>query len=318
MEYKDYYKILGVPRNATEEEIRRAYRRLAKLYHPDRNPGNKEAEEKFKEINEAYEVLSDPEKRRRYDALGANWQLYEQWARSGGGAQGQPFDWGIFGFEQQPGRGRRAGSRRVYETLEDLLGGDIFSDFFRTFFGDFERAAGRRPGRGAEQELEVTLADAYAGAVKPYDIIAPDGRARRVEVRIPPGVRDGDVVRVTVPGLGDLSFRVKVRPDPQFERKGDDLYVEVPVKLTTCILGGEVEVPTPTGKLILKIPPGTQNGQVFRLRGQGMPRPENPSQRGDLYARVRVVLPTRLTDRQRALFEELARLETAETYAGAR
>lgn len=320
MEYKDYYDVLGVSRDASKDEIRRAFRRLARKHHPDVNPGDAEAEERFKEINEAYEVLSDPEKRQKYDRLGADWQRYQQAGGRPGG-----FDWG------QWTTGAPGGAQRVYvrqgtpEDLEDLFGGGSpFSDFFSQIFGGMGAPGGAaqaeagpggfeyriRPQRGRdyEQEVEISLREAYQGTTR---ILQRNGR--RLEVRIPPGARTGTRVRMAGEGgqgaaggeAGDLYLRVRVQPDAQFERDGADLRVEVPVDLYTAVLGGETRVPTMNGSVMLSIPPGTQNGQVFRLRGKGMPRLGQPDQHGDLYAEVDVRLPTELSPRQRELFEEL-------------
>ena len=310
MEYKDYYRILGVDRNATEKEIKQAYRRLARKYHPDVNPGDKEAEERFKEINEAYEVLSDPEKRRKYDQLGASWQ---QWQRMGGNPR--DFDWSQWFSREWPG-----GRVHVeYGDLGDLFGEGIFSDFFRAIFGD----VGTRPrarwwearpryarGQDYEQPVEISLEEAFHGTKR---VLEKDGR--RLEVTIPPGVRTGSRVRIAGqggPGVGggrpgDLYLKVTVLPHPIFKRQGDDLHCEVPVDLYTAVLGGEVRVPTLEGDVMLKIPPGTQGGQTFRLRGKGMPNLRNPRQRGDLYVKVQVQVPQNLSQRERELFRELAK-----------
>jgi len=306
MEYKDYYKILGVSRNATQKEIKQAYRRLARKYHPDVNPGDKEAEERFKEINEAYEVLSDPEKRRKYDALGAQW---EQWRRMGGDPNA--FDWSRW-FAQRPGM------EGVWVEYGDL--GDLFSDFFRAIFG----GVGSRPrttawwttrraqrGRDYEQPVQITLEEAFHGTTRMLQV-----NGRRLEVKIPPGVKTGSRIRLAGEGgvgfgggpRGDLYLRIEVLPHPTFERKDDDLYCEIPVDLYVAILGGEVRVPTLSGAVLLKIPPETQSGRTFRLQGQGMPHLRNPSRRGDLYVKVKVVLPQNLSPRERELFRELARL----------
>ncbi len=307
MDYKDYYKILGVPKDATEKDIKTAYRKLARKLHPDVNPNDKSAQEKFKDVNEAYEVLSDSDKRKKYDTLGANWQQYEQFQHAGG--QG-PFQWG----------GNSGGQYRTVnpEELEQMFG-DLggTSDFFRTFFGGggFQprgRTARARRGDDASIPLELTLEEAYHGARR----MVQSGN-RRIEVNIKPGVRTGSRVRVAGQGHpggggaepGDLYLDVEVLPDAQFERKGDDLYTTVPVGLYTMILGGEARVPTlKGGQLLLKIPPGTQNGKQFRLSGKGMPRLNEPNSYGDLYAEVRVVLPDKLSDRELKLFRELAEL----------
>ncbi|HEY7983208.1 MAG TPA: J domain-containing protein [Ktedonobacterales bacterium] len=335
MDYKDYYKILGVNKSASADEIKKAYRKLARKYHPDVNPGDKSAESRFKEINEAYEVLSDPEKRQKYNTLGPNWQ--EQ-----------------FGFSGAPRTrtygGGTAGGRTAPYDFEDPTG---FSDFFEALFG--RRGAGtqagtqgagrptaqeafRQAGENIEQPIEITLADAFRGTSKTFLLQVPETcptcggtgrtgnracptcggtgtttRNKRIEVKIPAGVDVGSRVRVAGeghPGVGggprgDLYLIVGVKPDPVFERKGDDLTVDVPVPLTTAVLGGEAPVPLPDGKrVLLKIPPETQNAQTFLLRGKGMPRLRGDGQ-GNLLARVRVVLPTQLSERERELFAAL-------------
>jgi curved DNA-binding protein len=296
VDYKDYYKILGVPKGASEKEIKAAYRRLARKHHPDVNPGNKEAEARFKEIGEAYEVLSDKDKRRRYDTLGANWQA------DGQRPQGWP-----------------SGGARV--DFEDLGAGG-FSEFFRTFFG--AGAAGFGGGTGfpgeelpvadAEAEVDLTLGEVLRGTTRE---VLVSGSRRRVEVKIPPGVREGSRVRVAGEGgrgaggrKGDLYLRVRVAPDPTFERRADDLQTTIRVPLTAAVLGGEAQVPTLDGSIGIKIPPGTPAGQVFRLRGHGLPRLGEKGARGDLLATLAVELPRSLTDEQKQLFEELRRTGT--------
>ncbi len=329
MEFKDYYSTLGVAKTATDKEIKQAYRKLARKHHPDVNPGDKSAEARFKDINEAYEVLGDPEKRKKYDELGANWRMYEQAGANpfnqGAGPQGG--GWNVhFG-----GGGPSGGFRTMTEDDMREMFGDAnpFSDFFQTFFGgaEPEAAGGRRTGRGArtraragrdfEQEIELGLEDAFHGATRRLSI-KHDGHARTVDVRIPPGVGEGSRVRIAGEGehgasggqAGDLYLRIHVRPHPQFERKGKDLYTHVTVPLTTAVLGGEAEVPTLGGKsLRLKVPPSTQNAQVFRLKGHGMPGVGKPGEHGDLYATVDVQLPRQLTKEQRAHFEALQKLE---------
>lgn len=328
MEYKDYYKVLGVSRGASGDEIKKAFRKLARKYHPDVNPGDKKAEEKFKEINEAYEVLSDPEKRKKYDTLGPNWQ--EQ-----------------FGFQPGAGAGRRTYTYRTSPLDFDATG---FSDFFEALFGRGATGGGptgtrtqdfrRRAGENIEQPVEVTLQEAYTGAARTFNIqsteVCPvcygtgevDGRIcsncggqgmvprnKRIQVKIPAGVDNGSRIRVAgegQPGIGggprgDLYLVISVKPDPVFERKGDNLYRDIDVDLVTAMLGGEVPVPLLDGrKLMLTIPPETQNGRTFRLAGKGMPRLRGEGS-GDLYARVKVVLPMHLTAEERELFERLAR-----------
>jgi curved DNA-binding protein len=289
MEDRDYYRTLGVPRDASAKEIKRAYRRLARELHPDRNPEDGMAEERFKQVNEAYEVLGDPEKRRKYDRLGANWK---QWERMSGDPRHSGF---------RPGRGGVE-----YVNLDDILGGGGDFGFFDRIFGGRARPAGSygpraRPAPAREQPVDVTLEEACAGTRR---VVSVDGR--RLEVKIPPGVDTGARVRVGVPG-GDLYLRVRVLHHDLFERRGDDLHCDVPVDLYTAVLGGDIRVPTLTGAVNLKIPRETQGGRTFRLRGQGMPRLRQPERRGDLLARVRVVIPEALTDEEQALFRELAR-----------
>ncbi len=321
MDFKDYYATLGVPKTASDKEIKQAFRKLARKHHPDVNPGDKVAESKFKEINEAYEVLGDSDKRKKYDELGANWRMYEQQARSGG----QPFGGGW-----SPGQGgARAGYRTMTpEEMEDLFGdSNPFSDFFTTFFGGEgfggsgtrEPRAGRgrrRPGRDIENEIELNLEDAYQGATRRL-LLRHNGQAKHVDVRIPAGVTDGSRVRVSGEGeqgmggaeSGNLYLRVRLAQHPVFERKGRDLYVKTPVPMTTAVLGGEANVQTLSGKAArLRIPALTQNGQLFRLKGYGMPAVGKIDETGDLYARVDVQLPTRLSDQEREHFEALKRL----------
>ena len=320
VDFKDYYKTLGVSRDADEKAIRQAYRKLARQYHPDVNPGDQAAEEKFKEINEANEVLSDPEKRKKYDEMFDYYQRYGQWP----GADGQAAGAGGFG-------GFGNGNYRYYtvdpEDLEDLFGGSSpFSDFFETYFhsgfgsegGLVSRYATRssraRVGQDVESDVEVTLAEAYQGATRTFEVADPDGSTRRLEVKIPAGVDEGARIRVSGQGLqgtegrGNLYLRVHIVPDSRFSREGTTLHTTIEVPLAIAMLGGEVQVPTPDGRrLLLRVPEGTDNGKSFRLRGQGMPRLGQPDRRGDLYAEVKVVLPTHLTPEQRELFAAFAR-----------
>ncbi|HET6744797.1 MAG TPA: J domain-containing protein [Candidatus Limnocylindria bacterium] len=310
MEYKDYYQVLDVPKTATQADVKKAYRRLARELHPDRNPGDKDAERRFKEANEAHAVLSDPEKRKRYDELGANWQAYEQ-SGFGGGAT----DWA--GFGGAPG-GTRWEYRRV--SPEDLGG---FSDFFQSFFGgagagpmgagsasrggsaDFEqifefgdlgatttRRRTTAPAPTATAVAEVTLDEVAAGAERMVDV---DGR--RLQVKIPAGVNDGAKIKLRGGGprgdagaAGDLVITVRVKPDARFERRGADLVTEVPLTLAEALLGGEVPVPTPTSTVKLRIRPNTQNGQEIHVQGRGLPKRRGG--KGDLIVRALVVLPS--------------------------
>ena len=324
VDYKDYYKTLGVNKNATEKEIRSAYRKLARQYHPDVNPGDKASEDKFKEINEANEVLSDPEKRKKYDELSAYYRQYGRMPGPTGGPAG-------------PG-GARYEYRTVNpEDLNDLFGGQSsFSDFFEQFFGsDFAGAGssgfpnmGGRTGGGTagrarqratmgqdiESQVEVTLAEAYSGATRVFELTDADGSTKRIEVKIPAGVDEGSRIRIAgqgapgTAGRGNLYLVVHIVPDARFIREGTTLRTTVDVPLAVAMLGGEAHVTTPDGRrLALRIPPETPNGKSFRLRGQGMPRLGQPDERGDLYAEVSVVLPAHLNDEQRRLFEAFAR-----------
>lgn len=326
VEFKDYYGTLGLPKTATDKELKAAYRKLARKHHPDVNPGDPSAETKFKELNEAYEVLGDPGKRKKYDELGANWKYYEQAQAQGGGA-GSPFGGGAWNINM----GGPGGSRPMtQEEMEEMFGdGDPFSDFFTTFFGGGgggargaqEHRRTHRPrhrkGRDLEHAVDLTLEEAFSGATRRV-AIQQDGGARTIEVRIPAGVKDGARVRSAGQGesgahggsSGDLYLRVRLLPHPVFERRGQDLHTKVAVPLTTAVLGGDVAVPTMTGSTLrLKVPELTQNGQVFRLRGQGMPAVGKPADRGDLYATADIAIPKALTERERELYGELGKLK---------
>lgn len=297
MEYKDYYKILGVERNTSQDEIKKAYRKLAMKYHPDRNPGNKQAEEKFKEINEANEVLGDKQKRARYDQLGESYSSWQQGGRPGN------FNW------EEWYAGAQGGGRQVdVGNLDDLFGGG-FSDFFTRIFGGMGGAAQqprsrtrRQAQQAYHQPLSITLREAFLGTERVIQI-----DQRQLTVKIPAGAQTGTKVRMAgaIPGGEDLYLVVQVEPDGRFEIKGKDLHTEVPVDLFTAVLGGEVNVQTPVGEGVLTIPPGTQPGQVFRLAGRGIPALSKSQLVGDLYARVKVSLPRQLTPHQRDLFEKL-------------
>jgi curved DNA-binding protein len=310
MEYKDYYKILGVSKNADEKEMKRAYRRLAREFHPDVNPGDSKAEERFKEINEAYEVLGDPEKRAKYDQFGASWQRYQHMGGDPGG-----FDW-----SQWMGGGSPRGTRVEFSgDLGDLFGGGAggFSDFFNALFGDMGTRSGgfgRRGragmrGQNLEQPIQITLEEAFHGTQR---LLEKDGR--RLEAKIPRGVRNGARIRFAGEGgsgsagmpAGDLFLKVTVAPHAVFTREGDNLRREIELDLYTAVLGGEVRVGTLDGDISLKVPPETQSGRSFRLRGKGMPKLKQPDQRGDLLVKVRVRLPHDLNEREKQLFRELA------------
>jgi curved DNA-binding protein len=302
MDYKDYYKVLGVERNASEDDIRKAYRKLAMQHHPDRNPNNKQAEERFKEINEAYQVLSDPQKRAHYDRLGSD---YSNWQRRG--APGD-FNW------DQYGGGFPGGVHVEYGDLDDLFGGaGGFSDFFRTIFGRGAEGVGtstrtraRQQPQGYQQELEITLEEAYKGTMR---VLQTNGKQK--QVHIPAGVRTGSKVRVAGAGPNglDLYLIIDVKDDPRFERRGNDLHTTTTVSIFTAILGGEAEVETFNGKIKLTVPAGTQPEQVFRLGGRGMPSVKNAKDKGDLYVRLKVQIPKYLSPKQRELLEEASRIK---------
>jgi curved DNA-binding protein len=323
MDYKDYYKILGVPKDATDKQIKQAYRKAARKYHPDINPGDRGAEMRFKEINEANEVLSDSEKRRKYDQLGANWQQYERYADAQPG--GFP---GFEGFHVEfgggPGRQPSGG----------------FSDFFKTFFGgglDLDevlgraggagfRGGGRRSGfnsvapakgRDVSATLQITLEEAYHGTKKRLSLATgPASPDQRIEVKVPAGVGDGSRIRVTgkgEPGVmggppGDLYLEVRLQQHHIYKHKGNDLFVEVPVTVAEATLGAEIEIPTMGGKAKIKVPSGSQSGRLMRLRGKGMPHLKGKGH-GDLFAKLQVLTPTELSDRERQLYEELGSIK---------
>jgi len=353
MEYKDYYEVLGVPKTATQAEIKKAYRRLARQLHPDRNPGDSASEQRFKEINEAQAVLSDPEKRKRYDELGANWQTYQQYGGQAG-FPGGPFAGAESGGEWGGAFGASPGTRFTYRRVSPDEMGD-FSDFFRTFFGDsgfsfgtaggspFEQAfefpdlGGARTSGGssartrttlprapdAHAEAEISLAEAARGTQR---MVSIDGR--RIQVTIPPGVADGARIKLRGAGArrtdgssssaGDLYLTVRIAPDPRFERRGADLVTEVAITLAEAIAGDEVPVPTPTGQVKLRIRPNTQNGQEIHLAGRGLPRSDKGSNatRGDLIVRVRVVLPRLDEEARKEIAATLARHPQADPRRG--
>jgi len=321
MAKKGYYETLGVNRNATEKELKQAFRRLARKHHPDVNPGNKDAEARFKEINEAYEVLSDKEKRQKYNQYGDQWQYAEQFAQ--GQSQGAPF-----GFRQ---------SRGQPSSFAEM---DIDSLFGELFGGGGRRAARPRRGQDIEHAIKVTLEEAFQGSQRtiameaqetcrtcqgtglkgntPCPICRGSGQSpslKRLQIKIPPGVKTGSRIRIAGKGgtgqaggsSGDLYLLVSVKPHARLERRGDDLHLEVPIPLTVALLGGEIMIPSLKGSLALKVPPETQNGRAFKLSNQGMPH-LGKNTRGGLVARVKVVLPTKLTEDETRLIRQLDEL----------
>lgn len=302
MEYKDYYKILGVERNASQPDIKRAYRQLALQYHPDKNPDDESAESRFKEINEAYEVIGDPAKRAKFDQLGSSYRNWERKGHPGG------FDW------SQWTAGAPGGVRVEVGDIGDMFGG--FSDFFNSIFGGMgAQPQGFSPqmrsrGRDVEKPVSITMTEALQGTTRSYR-----RNGGQIEVTIPPGAKTGTKVRISGKGQeghggsGDLYLVVKVEPDPRFERKGEDLYTDLEVDLYTAVLGGEVTVPTLTGEVILTITPGSQPGQAYRLKKRGMPNLKRKDHIGDLYVRLDIALPNKLSKKEKQLFNELAKLK---------
>jgi curved DNA-binding protein len=317
MEFKDYYKILGVDKGADAEAVKKAYRKLAAKYHPDKNPGNKAAEERFKEVNEANEVLSDPEKRKRYDQLGAHWNDpgFQNGFQGGFGGR----EWAGAG-----GGGRRRSRTFTENDLGDIFGGGgSFSDFFETFFGGTGMGGGAGPGMGRQggawtpgqpgadyqADVEITLEEAYAGARKVFEI-----NGRKLKLAFKPGIADGRVIRMEGKGGrganggpdGDLHLRIHVLPHPVFERRGDDLHMMLDLEIQDAVAGKTEEIRTLGGNVKLRIPPGTDNGKVFRLKGQGMPVYGREDERGDLYVTVRLRLPRHLKPAEEDFFRKMA------------
>jgi curved DNA-binding protein len=311
MDFKDYYSTLGVSKSASQDEIKKAYRKLALKYHPDRTKGDKALEQKFKEINEANEVLSDPEKRKKYDQLGKNWRQYQQQGGTGG------FDW-----SQYANTGGNGGQR--YYSFEgdmgDLFGSSGYSDFFDMLFGQglggtrSRRSAGRTQyirGQDYQAQLEITLEDAYKGASKVFDL-----NEQSIKLKIKPGIPDGHTLRLQgkgSPGIeggqaGDLLLTIKIAKDQVFERKGDDLYADLNVELYTAVLGGKAPFKTFKGSVKIDIPKGTQNGKTMRLQKMGMPVYGKENSFGDLYLKVNIQVPQNLTAKEMKLFEELRKM----------
>lgn len=299
MEYKDYYKVLGVDKSASQEDIKKAYRKLAVKFHPDKNPGDKKSEEKFKEINEANDVLSDPEKRKKYDTLGDNWQQFQQGGGQGGAYGGRQ-------YRQQPG-----------DTDYYSQGGSGFSDFFESIFGNSGGYGGRARGGMAmkgedlEAEASITLEEAFHGTTRQINL-----KTQKLNLKLKPGIADGQVLRMKEKGgpganggpAGDLFIKVHIQHHPRFTRKGDDLYVDEHLDAYTAILGGKMPVNAIDKTLNINIPPGTDSDKTFRLKEIGMPEYSNPKQRGDCYVRVMITVPKTLSDKEKELLEQLVAL----------
>ncbi|MBX0291747.1 J domain-containing protein [Hymenobacter sp. HSC-4F20] len=300
MDYKDYYQILGLDKTATKDQIKKAYRKLARQYHPDVNPNDAEAERKFKEINEAHEVLSDDEKRQKYDQLGADWQRYQQAGGSRGGQPGGGFDWSQY----TQGGG--------FSGEDNPFGGTDFSEFFSSMFGGMGGGGTRpRAGQDYQAELELTLEEAYHGGPRTLTV-----NGKNLRITIHPGVEDGQTIRLRDQGgpgrnggpTGSLYITLRILPDARYSRAGNDLTMDVPVSIYTALLGGEQVVETLSGPVKINIKPETQNGTRLRLRGKGFPVYRQAGQFGDLYLRLNLTLPQNLTEQEKALFRQLAEL----------
>ncbi len=309
MDFKDYYKILGVEKSASQEEIKKAFRKLAVKHHPDKNPNNKSAEEKFKEISEANDVLSDPEKRKKYDELGSNYNSYRQQQH---GSEG--FDWSKWSAQQGQG-GRRAYS----SSEEDGFEGADFSDFFSTIFGQGAGQAGQGRRRGSSSragsdynaQFTISLEEAYQGASKEFEL-----NGKKIRIKLKPGTKDEQVIKLRGYGsqginggaAGDLYITIHLEDSPIFTREGDDLSVEAPIDLYTAVLGGKATIQTIKGPTRITIPKETENGKVLRLKGLGMPLYGKENQYGDFYVKVIIQLPKDLSGKEIELFKQLEKL----------
>ncbi len=307
MDYKDYYKILGVAKTSSEEDIKKAYRKLAKQYHPDKNPGNKAAETKFKEISEAYDVLGDPQKRKYYDKLGSNWADYQKFG-------GDPED--FLRRKQRPATGQ---PQEEYNFGDSFGGGNGFSDFFKNIFARFTGEEeeqkvnqNQRVGRGRdfETELEITLDEAYTGTARILNVL---NQSLRLQVKA--GIEDGQSLKLAGRGgegadgkRGDLFVKVKIKPQEGFERKGDDIHCLIDVPIYTAVLGGKVLVKAMSGEINFTIPAGTDSGKMFRIKGKGMPKYKTPTEFGDLYIKIVLQVPKNLNQKETELFKQLAEL----------
>jgi curved DNA-binding protein len=311
MEYKDYYKILGVKKDATKEDIKRAYRKLARQHHPDINPNNKQATAQFADINEAHEVLSDDDKRRKYDVLGADWQKYQNAGPQGAGPQ-TGFDWSKYSD------GGNGGSYETFDgDLNDLFGEGGFSDFFQNIFGSRRGGAGGKSrsfstrGQDYQAEIFLDLEEAYGKTVKTIGV-----NGQNLRITLEPGITDGQTIKLKGKGgpgrnggkSGDLFITLKIKPHPAYKREGNDLFMDVPVDVYTAMLGGEQTVKLLSGSVKLKIPPGTKGGTVFRIKGKGFPEYGKNGTCVDLFLKVELEIPKELSGEERQLVEKLAQM----------
>ena len=310
VKYKDYYEILGVTRSSTEKEIKTAFRKLARKYHPDANKNNKDAEEKFKEINEAYEVLGDTEKRRRYDTLGNNFR---------GGSDFTPPPGFDFNFDFSKGFTQTQDSpfSDFFEMLfGEALRGGRSSPFQETFTQTYTRPQTKRRGEDQYIDLQLSLEETYKGTTRKIDISVPGCESKRLEVKIPPNVRENSKIRMAGEGLpgknggasGDLYMVVKLRAHPFFKIDGDDINSEILITPAEAVLGCEIEIPTIDSPVKMVVPPGTQNDKVLRLRGKGLPHQKREG-RGDHFVKVKINIPTTVTDDEKKLYQELAKIQ---------
>ncbi|MGA2295928.1 MAG: J domain-containing protein [FCB group bacterium] len=305
MEFKDYYKILGVEKTASQDDIKKAFRKLAIKYHPDKNKSDKNAENKFKDINEAYEVLKDPEKRSKFDNLGSSWNRFHQ-----SGGQENDFDWSEWMARNRASRQKKSGR---FSGIGDFFETGGMSDFFENIFGEggptrtgFRRTASR--GEDIQTQVDITLEEAFHGTSRLLNI-----NGKKIEVKIKPGMPVGQILKITGKGMpgkygglsGDLLIKININPNKHVERKGDDLSIEIVIDIYKAILGGTTKLQTFSGILEINIPPETQPGKVLQIKGQGMPNHLNPSHRGDLNVKIQVKLPKNLSDEEKKLFIQL-------------
>lgn len=307
MEFKEYYKLLGITKTATADEIKKAYRKLAVKYHPDKNPNDKVAEEKFKEINEAYEVLGNEEKRKKYDELGENWKHYQQGGpQAQQGNQGGDFDWSQ--WTNTGRRGQKAGG--------EFDEGD-FSDFFSSVFGDRFSGGGQRQqrkykGQDYNAEMQISLEEAYSGTTRMVDL-----DNQKLQLKLKPGIRDKQILRLKGKGGkgvnggpdGDVFITVHIPEHPHYKRKEDDLYCDIPVDLYTAVLGGQITIRTLRNPIKMTINKETDNGKILRLKGMGMPVYGKTNEFGDLLAKVIIKLPKNLSGKEIELFRELSTIK---------